>query len=75
MHPSNDIWLLGSLRNLIGRDLIVILVVGVLIFFGVRNLPDIMRAIRRMPSAFRKGLHNEEDSRLTKDEPPENRKA
>jgi Sec-independent protein translocase protein TatA len=74
MNVFNDVCLLGLLSNLIGRDLIVILIVGILIFFGVRNLPDIMRAIRRLPSAFRKGLHDEENSTVTRDEPSEDPK-
>ena len=71
MHPSADIRLLGSLSNLVGRDLIVILVIGVLIFFGTRNLPGLIRAIRRLPSAFRKGLRDEEESsKVARDDEP-----
>ena len=69
MHPSTDICLLGLLSNLVGRDLIVILIIVALIYFGVRNLPDLIRTVRRLPSAFRKGLHDEEDSTVAKSEP------
>ena len=75
MYPCNDVCLLGLFSNVIGRDLIVILVIGVLIYFGTRNLPGLMRAIRRLPSAFRKGLHYEEDSKVPRDEPSEDPKA
>jgi Sec-independent protein translocase protein TatA len=75
MHPSNDVCGLGLLSNLFGRDLVVILIIGFLIFFGVRNLPGIMRAIRRLPSAFRKGLHDEENSKPARDKPSEDPKT
>jgi len=69
MHPSTDICLLGLLSNLVGRDLIVVLIIVALIYFGVRNLPDLIRTVRRLPSAFRKGLDDEEDSTVAKNEP------
>jgi Sec-independent protein translocase protein TatA len=49
---------LGLLSNLAGRDMLVILVIVALVFFGGRKLPAIARAIKRIPSSFRKGLRD-----------------
>lgn len=53
------------LSNLVGRDLIVILAVMLILFFGARRLPDIARAIRKIPAAFRRGLKDGSDQTET----------
>ncbi len=50
----------GALSNLLGRDLLVIVILILLLFVGIRRTPELIRAIRKIPAAFRRGLNEQE---------------
>lgn len=60
---------LAVFSNLLGRDGLVILGLILLLSFGARKLPALVRAFRRIPAAFREGLRDgEKASKSNKDD-------